>query len=122
MSELRSDKYLKKLSKKLSKCSDNHCLKDKRIFIEKIAKDINRRMKSKKVKDKHSKTISKTKTPIINHKKLSSNDIHKINNIKKHFHRYEKELNELDKQIGETKHVLHNLKKSLKRTLKEISN
>ena len=123
MEKIRTDKYLKKLSNKLKKCSDNHCLKEKRIFIERIVKDINKRMKTKKknYKNSNSNMENKTKT-YINHKRLSSNDMHKINNIKKHFHRYEKELNELDKQIGETKHVLHNLKKSLKRTLKEISN
>lgn len=122
--ELKNDKYLKKLSNKLSKCSNKKCIKEKRVFMQRIVKDINRRMKTKKIKSKINNSIVKTneKKSIKNHKKLSSNDIQKINNIKKHFHIYEKELNELDKQIGETKHVLHNLKKSLKRTLKKISN
>ena len=122
--ELRNDKYLKKLSNKLAKCSNKKCLKEKKVFMQRIVKDINNRMKTKKRKPNSNHSIIKnnSKTPNLSHKKLTSNDMHKINNIKKHFHRYEKELNELDRQIGETKHVLHNLKKSLKRTLKQISN
>lgn len=114
--KVSNDKYLKKLSKKLDKCSDRNCIKEKRIVIENIVKDINRRIKSKRANRLKSKSKSK-----LTKRKNNSISIKRINNIKKQFNIYEKELNELDKQIGETKHVLHNLKKSLKRTLKEIS-
>jgi chromosome segregation ATPase len=115
LNKLATDKYLKKLSKKIKYCSDNHCLKEKRIYIQTLVKRINKSLNSQKK--------SKIKTTKINTTKINkhSNSYHSIKNIKKHFNRYEKELNQLDKQIGETKHVLHNLKKSLKRTLKNLS-
>ena len=130
LNKLATDKYLKKLSKKIKYCSDNHCLKEKRIYIQTIVKRINKSLESqKKSKIKPSKINtskikpSKIKTSKIKPSKINkhTNSYHSIKNIKKHFNRYEKELNQLDKQIGETKHVLHNLKKSLKRTLKNLS-